>query len=305
MSQLSIIQTPEWESLRRATDALYEAFAVYPLRDEMSRCDHCVGPEDDARLRSKPLRELTYGDLAVFVGNPGTWGDQIDCKHFLPRLFELASLASLGLGDQFRHVGIENVIRRVTTRISVEDLDFASWPLRERLALQDFSMAWWHAILSILPGDNPVEGYFQGSEDSTAYEVLSAFAQYIEDISPYLEFWRDAMERGRFLPAAKHLLVFVAECLDAASWSGSAITDVEWGQRNLPWEQVSQQWQQISKWVRDPNTARAFYHALDALEIPNFVGTRDPMTYALILSEEMPDFLLPTLTWLADRAAAT
>lgn len=113
------------------------------------------------------------------------------------------------------------------------------------------------------------------------------------------------MERGNSFPAASYLLVFVAECIDAASWSGSAITDVGWGHRNLPWEQVSQQWQQISKWVRDPSMARAFYHALEGLEIPNFAGTRDPATYALILSEDMPDFLLPTLSWLADRAAAT
>lgn len=297
MSQRSIIQMPEWENLRRATDALYEAFAVYPLRKEISRCDHCVGPEDDARLRSKLLRDLSYDDLALFVGNPGTWGDQVDCKHFLPRLFELASLASLGLGDWSRHLNIANVSYRVTTRISAEDVEVAAWPQDERLVLRDFSMAWWRALLSIVPSDNSIEAYFQGTAESKAYAVICAIAQFIEDMSPYLQIWREAMEGGRSLLAANHLLVFVAEYRDAVLWSGSETVGGWWGKR-------SQQWQQVSNWARDPLTARAFYHALETLETPNFVGTRDPATYALILSEEMPDFLLPTLSWLANRAAS-
>lgn len=91
-------RTAEWGALQAATEALYHVFASYPLRDVIEGCTHCVDASDNALVHSKPLRELSDDDLHIFLSNNAsdTWGDEVDLKHFLPRLLELVSLRVAG-----------------------------------------------------------------------------------------------------------------------------------------------------------------------------------------------------------------
>lgn len=81
--------------LLASIERLYEIFAAYPLPRYTNPCPCCHRAEDDAKLRSKPLRNLESGDLRDYaVDAILTWGDEEVFKHFLPRLFELSVAVS-------------------------------------------------------------------------------------------------------------------------------------------------------------------------------------------------------------------
>ena len=60
MQKVSLIDLPEWEGLRRATEDLYEAFSSYPLRVNIPCCSHCMSDEISADEGAHPSRPPPY-----------------------------------------------------------------------------------------------------------------------------------------------------------------------------------------------------------------------------------------------------
>jgi hypothetical protein len=153
------------DELRQAVEALYATFASYPLRDEIVGCPCCISADDQARIRSKPLRELTSEDLSVFASHvPHLWGEAEDLKHFLPRILELL--------PAWMHMWPDPEVVGASLRLS----DFQTWPEAERKAVEAFLLAWWRSFLA--------------SESAWDINtVICAVGQVIDDLSPFLAIW--------------------------------------------------------------------------------------------------------------------
>lgn len=53
--------------LADSVEGLYKAFAEYPLPAYTDPCLHCHTMDDEAKLRSKPLRELGLDELRDYA----------------------------------------------------------------------------------------------------------------------------------------------------------------------------------------------------------------------------------------------
>ena len=103
------------------------------------------------------------------------WGGLEDFKHFLPRIFEIASSA-----EEFSFVDPEMVFARLDYG------NWLSWPREEQEAVQSFLMALWIAALEVPPCNNLRLG-----PDVEMW--LCAFAQTGSDLHPYLERWLECL----------------------------------------------------------------------------------------------------------------
>jgi hypothetical protein len=56
------------QELTDAVAELYRVFARYPLRDDVSYCDHCIAPEVVAALHAVPLRPAVLAAWATIGG---------------------------------------------------------------------------------------------------------------------------------------------------------------------------------------------------------------------------------------------
>src|SRR5262245_27451164 len=78
--------------MKQEISELYRVFKPYRLGPDFVGCSHCVDPADSDRLANTELHGLTLADLDSYSFNAmTTWGDAKHFKHFLPRLFEIAS----------------------------------------------------------------------------------------------------------------------------------------------------------------------------------------------------------------------
>jgi hypothetical protein len=133
-------------------ERLYSVYARYPLAERTHFCDHCASPDDIARVRSKPLRELAADDLELYAEKAlSTWGDLDEFRHFLPRLLELAARE-----EDFGSLHAWSLLNKVGVR-------WADWPHDERVAIRDFIDAWWLATLDV-PRTVPVMVVVPASE---------------------------------------------------------------------------------------------------------------------------------------------
>ncbi len=221
------LPAPERQALQTAIEGLYAAFAGYPLRDVIEGCTHCLEEIDSARLHTIPLRLLTEDDLGPFLANSAahTVSGTFDFKHYLPRLCELMAW----------HEGSHSaVFPPEELGDAVFGHGYATWPQAEQQALQSFCLAWWRALLAMMPrlpakpGD-PVE------------TLLCTVSQFTKDISPYLELWR----RMRSPRAMLHLAVFIKYYLMEP---GVETLRSSW------WIKRKDQWQQIVQYILDPAT---------------------------------------------------
>ena len=77
-------------NLQSAIERLYKVFSAHPCPVYTDPCLHCHTVEDDAKLRTRPLRQLSAGELNDYVSDALlVWGGVDDFKHFLPRILEL------------------------------------------------------------------------------------------------------------------------------------------------------------------------------------------------------------------------
>jgi hypothetical protein len=77
----------------QTTEALYEAFALYPRRTTLpANCNCCAPTVLPATFATVPLKEMSSSDFVdLFHLCPDHSGDISDFKHFLPRWLELAA----------------------------------------------------------------------------------------------------------------------------------------------------------------------------------------------------------------------
>ena len=122
---------------------LYHVFARYHLGGPVTGCPCCTSPADDALLRSKPLRVLSGDDLSRYAQKAiTTLGSEVDLKHFLPRLLELAALEG--------NIGSTNLEIAMGKLVLAE---FPRWPEVEKTAVEQFLRALWRQTIGRFPPD--------------------------------------------------------------------------------------------------------------------------------------------------------
>lgn len=78
------------KSLSESINALYAAFRDVPKPRKIEGCPCCIDDKDICTLLSKPLREITGGELASYSSSAFlTVGEVTDYLYFLPRILEL------------------------------------------------------------------------------------------------------------------------------------------------------------------------------------------------------------------------
>jgi hypothetical protein len=166
----------EWVALDAAIEALYQVFAAYPLRPVIEGCPHCVSREDGDQLHVHPLRDLTPDDVRYYAFKAmTTFGDEVDFKHFLPRLLEL--LARELQGGEL--LGFDEEI--LGGKIALAE--YMSWTPTERAAVERFFMAAWRVTLATFPSMPAPQ------------TLLCTIAQFAsaDDLAPYLAIWRHTL----------------------------------------------------------------------------------------------------------------
>lgn len=208
--------------LADAVGELYKVFAVYPIPAYTDPCLHCHSMDDEAKLRSKPLRELGLDELKDYASDALlVWGDERVFKHFLPRIYELYVTTTdpyLDLCDpeimfsKFRHG------------------QWRTWPKNEQAAVESFLHALWADVLA----NPPEQGSFVDVES-----WLCSLAQSEDDLSSYLSQWIDD-ERQPACLALSALLISSAVALPSTRG------------RNAFWEERDAQSEQLQVWAKSP-----------------------------------------------------
>lgn len=111
--------------LRRAIDACYEAFSVYPVPSALEASPLRDPVQILQSLTSAPLRELSDENIGPYAFSAMTTvGGVEDYKHFLPRILELALLST-------GQPGLEAEI--IALRLNYGEWRY--WPIQEQRAI--------------------------------------------------------------------------------------------------------------------------------------------------------------------------
>jgi hypothetical protein len=151
-------------SLDEAAERLYGAFGDVPRPQRIEGCPHCVGPDEDLPLVSRPLRELSAEDLSRYAFKAmSTWGTEADFRYFAPRVLDLTA------SDAMAWPGFEIVCGKL------DRAGLHTWT--QRPAVEEFLRDFWTATLHRFPASPPIS------------EVMEGIATVTRDISPYLAEW--------------------------------------------------------------------------------------------------------------------
>lgn len=197
--------------LRRAVARLYEALAVYPLRDRIPFCPCCGSQSEEAGLHEVPLRELSPSLLAPYARGAawGTWGTLADFKHFLPRLLELLAWEDLA-GHGWPDAG--DLFKRLRSFDGVRDPSWETWPESERQAVGNYLDALWRFVT--VHHDPVLASVWDESEARScpdqhyryqAGAVLDWLVQAASDVTPYVR----ALVRAPEEPALRNLIELI------------------------------------------------------------------------------------------------
>jgi len=209
------------DTLHDAISRFYTMFAPYPLHRFIAGCPCCVGPTDDARIRSKPLRDLTAEDVGRYSFKAlTTWGTVDDYKHFLPRLLELV------IDDP----SFDEVI--VPTKL--QWAQWQHWPEQERRVIDSYLLAVWRCIL--------------GSDDPAPLrrwpdDWVTFIGRIVDDMTSYLALWQDST----VVSARRHLASFVCDnsIYLLPNKGARTLLDVYWKER-------PHQMNQVIAWLSEP-----------------------------------------------------
>lgn len=211
------------KALQEAIEGLYSTFAVYPLRPSIEGCNHCISPEDHARIHSRPLRELTADDLEEYSYSAmNTWGNEDDLRHFLPRLLELIAFNTSYLCPP-------------VVVLKLHDAGWRTWPQEEQAAIEAYLSALWAFALECFPYADP-DGW-------TAEECLCTIAQVVDDLGPFLDHWRRSESRA----ALCHLALLIYE-------NAALLPEDPMSLNNGFWDERQPQMDQVTEWLLDPST---------------------------------------------------
>jgi hypothetical protein len=151
-------------SLDEAAERLYDAFEDVPRPRRIEGCPHCVEPDEDMPLVSRPLRELSPQDLSRYAFKAmSTWGTEADFRYFAPRVLDLTASGAMAWP------GFETVCGKLG------QAGLPTWA--QRPAVEEFLRAFWAATLHRFPASPPIS------------EVMAGIGAVAHDISPYLAEW--------------------------------------------------------------------------------------------------------------------
>jgi len=207
--------------LNEAIESLYATFAFPRRFGPVTGCHHCTSPDDDERLRSKPLRQLSGEDLKRFALKAmTTLGSVEDFKHFVPRLFEIAAFeGNVGYMD------FEIVMGKLRYG------EWARWPEIEQAAIKQYLNSLWEHKLSVFPCLPDVDS------------CLCGIGQAVDDLRPFLNAWQSKTS----LPALRHLADFIEDNLR------TMVDHQSLG--NAFWPNAGQQMRQVAEWLLEPRLA--------------------------------------------------
>ena len=161
-------------NVQAAIEGLYQAFSAYPSPAYTDPCLHCHTLEEEAKLHSSPLRQLSAADLDTYANDALlVWGTVDHFKYFLPRIFDLyfsvreprfEFLDPEILFSKFRHGR------------------WLTWTIREQTAVRGLLQAIWDQVL----GDPPPSSSFNDVQS-----WLCSIAQAEDDLEHYLQSWAE------------------------------------------------------------------------------------------------------------------
>lgn len=154
-------------NFQTALAALYATFA-HPRPSIVTGCPCCIDQKNIGALTSKPLRDLTHGDLAPYASSVFLTVDGDDFRYFLPRIFELS--AAVNGWWPSPEVAISKLRRA----------NWNDWPERDRQAVRLFLAAWLDSVLA------------RGADHANDTDsILCGIALSGDDLAPYLARLRD------------------------------------------------------------------------------------------------------------------
>ncbi len=157
------------DHLGTATVALYDAFTSVPFDQGMARCPHCVSKEQ-VELLGSAVPALAPDLVARFVVKAGTtWGGPSDLRRVAPRALDLAAEGRLP-------------VSRTLLWEKLRAAGWPAWPPRQVAAVHGFLEAEWDRLLRSPP-----------RRAHAAHRWLGQTAHGIDDLTPFLDAWHDAL----------------------------------------------------------------------------------------------------------------
>ncbi len=147
---------------------LYQAFAHYQKPRDFPACECCLSPAERKLLLSKPLRDLSAGELSVYAASAFlTVAGPEDFNYFLPRILELA------VKEEFSWPDAEITLGKLARA------NWLQWPDKERLAVLAVLNRKWEELLKSSENDS--------WHCSRIDEWICALGQCVPDITKYLD----------------------------------------------------------------------------------------------------------------------
>ncbi|HTQ14457.1 MAG TPA: hypothetical protein VMH86_11335 [Rhizomicrobium sp.] len=186
------------DSLRLALEAAYKAFSSVPFPRYLETSPLRDGGKILRTLAAAPLRHLTSEQVGPYAGWAiTTVGSEMDYRHFLPRILELAV-------ESPTHLGLMAPV--IAGRITLGN--WIHWPARQHdTVLEVFRTAFERAVET-----HPDEGL-------SAPEWLCGLAKLGCSIDAHLTFWRNSTSPN----AALQLALFARMALEVMAGTGDRL----------------------------------------------------------------------------------
>ena len=229
------------DSLQTAIEALYAAFARYPLRAHIDGCPHCDLEDAERGLHAKPLRELTADDLGDYAWKAmTTFGNVDDFRHFFPRIAEIITYEGLaGACD------VAILARKLTRG------DWRRWPEPERVAIFD-----WLGALE--------KTYAHGAAlvCGDAFDLLDVSTELCGTVEPFLEIWFDASSEQAVGDLAYFVTTLPPAADDRRDWAHAVYARIRADRARIERTLTAGRVGADDRWLVS--------HALEALALPPF-----------------------------------
>jgi hypothetical protein len=211
--------------VQMAVEGLYQAFSAYPSPAYTDPCLHCHTLEEEAKLRSVPLKQLSVADLDTYTNDALlVWGSVDHFKHFLPRIFDLYFSMS---EPTFEFLDPEILFSKFRHG------HWLTWTMQEQTAVRELLQAIWDQAL----GDPP-----PSSSSTDVQSWLCSIAQAEDNLEPYLQTW---VEDQRM----------------SASFALSSMLLTNAG-RNAFWDGRETQYAQLQTWLKSQQVVTKLKTAL-------------------------------------------